>query len=167
MKRVTLVRHGQAEPEAPGGDFYRALDERGRREVARAAEMLAGILQKPDAIVASAAVRTRETASLLKKLWVDAAGTDVALSLERRLYHAEWEALQEALHETGESLTHLLLVGHNPGISELAARWAKPFAQHANFQGFGTAGWCSATFAVDTWSALTVPSELYFPTTPR
>ena len=166
MKRVTLVRHGHAEPQAEGGDFFRSLDDRGRAEAARSATAIATACGAPDRMAASAAMRTRETALILREHWASIPASALPLVFERKLYHADWTVLLQTLQDTASSINHLLLVGHNPGISELALRWSSGFAEHAVFRGFAPAGWCTATFDIDDWTALSSPVEARFEPTP-
>lgn len=172
MRRITLVRHGHAVAQADGGDFERPLDARGRIEVERTATVIARSVGPPELILASAAVRTRETATILRDAMLGLACRDSSdasaepkqppIVFERSLYHADWPHLLDVLQAADDRVEHLLLVGHNPGISELALRWSRHLPEHADFAGFGTAGWCSATFAAADISALSVPSAAAF-----
>ena len=166
MKRVTLVRHGHAEPQAEGGDFFRPLDSRGRAEAARSAAAIATAFGAPDSMVASAAVRTRQTALILREHWASITAGALPLVFERNLYHADWTVLLQTLQGTASSISHVLLVGHNPGISELALRWSGRFAEHAAFRGFAPAGWCTAAFDIGDWTAISSPVEGRFESMP-
>jgi phosphohistidine phosphatase len=172
VRRITLVRHGHAAAHAEGGDFMRPLDNRGQREVARTAAAIFARVGAPSMILASPAVRTTQTATLLGKQ-LSAPAATLPIVFERSLYHADWSHLLEVLQASDDATPHLLLVGHNPGISELALRWSRHFPEYADFQGFGTAGWCSATFAAAATAAatadlsgLSVPIEAFFSPAP-
>lgn len=158
MKRLTLLRHGHAEARAEGGDFHRTLSAQGRLEVQRSATALAVLCTAPELILASAAQRTRDSAAVLQ----EHLRSHAAIETTPKLYHASASTLLEVIQETPDGIGHLLLVGHNPGISELALRWAKRFPAHADFGGFSTAGWCSVVFEVDTWTAISSPSDAVF-----
>lgn len=166
MKRVTLLRHGHAAPQAEGGDFFRPLDEFGRAEAARSAAAIAAACGAPDSMLASAAVRTRQTAMIVREHWGAIPESALPLVFERNLYHAEWTSLLQSLQDTAPSVSHLLLVGHNPGISDLALRWSGRFAEHAAFRGFAPAGWCSAVFDISDWTKLGSPVTARFESTP-
>lgn len=118
-------------------------------------------------MLASSAVRTTQTATLLRD-HLSTSDTTLPLVFERSLYHADWSHLLEVLQASDGATAHLLLVGHNPGISELALRWSRHFPEYADFQGCGTAGWCSATFAATTTdlSGLSAPSAVFFSKAP-
>jgi len=163
VRRITLVRHGHAAAHAEGGDFQRPLDGRGRREVAQTATAIRDRIGAPSLILASSAVRTTQTATILRDR-LSTPDTTLPLVFERSLYHADWSHLLEVLQASDDTTPHLLLVGHNPGISELALRWSRHFPEYTDFQGFVTAGWCSAAFATPTTdlSGLSVPIEAFF-----
>lgn len=158
MKRLTLVRHGHAEARAEGGDFYRALSTRGRSEITRTAAAIGTRLPAPDSMLASDAQRTRETAQLLQ----EHLKSITVVETSKALYHASSSTLLEIIQGTPKSVEHLLLVGHNPGLSELAIRYARQFEAHADFGGFSTAGWCSVLFDTDDWSSISSPIDAVF-----
>ncbi len=158
MKRLTLVRHGHAEARAEGGDFYRALSAQGRSETLRTGAALSARLPAPDSMLASEAERTRETAQLLQEHLKSAPSFETT----KTLYHASSSTLLEVIRSTPKSVQHLLLVGHNPGLSDLALRWARQFETHAEFGGFATAGWCSVTFDTDDWDSISSPRDAVF-----
>lgn len=183
MKRLTLLRHGNAEARAEGGDFERALDARGRAEAARAAQAMLQACGKPDLILASAAKRTRQTAVIFQAEFATMAvpvtaapalaeatngptSANILIRTERSLYHAAWDQLLASARSAGDEIEHLLIVGHNPGISELALRWSNSLQSPPPFAGFSTAGWCSVTFDEERWADIATPVEGRFVATP-
>lgn len=117
MSRLTLVRHGHAEPESDGGDFVRKLDARGRAEARHCGERLHALHYRPGLVLASPAQRTQRTAlELLAALDLP----ESALQLEPRLYLADRRSLREIVATTDAHVRHLLIVGHNPGLSDFA-----------------------------------------------
>jgi phosphohistidine phosphatase len=147
MLRLTLIRHANADwKDFSMDDFERPLNPRGTRE----AEALGKLLMKnelvPDLLLASAARRAKQTAEILARM----------LSLPARrvqfaepLYLARPEAILELAQTTGSTVPHLAIVGHNPGISELARGLAPEDAQIAEL---ATGSACTLTFAVQSWS---------------
>jgi phosphohistidine phosphatase len=114
MHRLILLRHGKAEPaSASGDDFDRALTERGRREAALTGRLLAEAGLIPDLALVSAARRTRET-------WTEASAAfpDAQVEFSRGLYLASGEQLASVAGAAGSA--NVMLVGHNPGLHELA-----------------------------------------------
>lgn len=122
MRQLTLLRHGRA--EGPGRryeDFDRPLDPVGLAEVQAAAAQIAALPHPPTLCLASPALRTLQTARVL----VSALGlAPQALKLEQRLYLATPQTLRAVLAELAAEAPRVLLVGHNPGLSELAGALA-------------------------------------------
>ena len=117
MLRLMLLRHAKAAPQDPARDHARALAPRGLADAAALARDLAGEHMIPDAVLVSDARRTRETLAAMQAAWPDLAATQA--SADPALYHAGAEALLRAVRKAGAAKT-LLLVGHNPGLAELA-----------------------------------------------
>jgi phosphohistidine phosphatase len=148
MKCLTLVRHAHAKVEVrPVTDFERPLSRRGKAEAKHTAASLLAAELVPDLLITSPAKRTLQTAEILAR----------ALQLpERRvrraeaLYLAEPDAILKVIHATGPRIGHLMIVGHNPGISAIAATLA-PGAQLGEF---ATGGACTMEIDVQDWSAV-------------
>jgi phosphohistidine phosphatase len=147
-RRLTLVRHGHAEDKGPGQrDFDRALDPRGRAEIAEMARRCLDLGLVPDLLVTSAAVRARQTAAAFERLLER---RSPPLRVEAGLYLAEAESLLAFIRGTDAGVTHLMLVAHNPGLADLAQQ----LAPEARFTGFETAATCSMLFAADGWPGI-------------
>ena len=115
MDRLILLRHGEAEAGSEtGGDFGRRLTARGREASAAVASALADVGLIPDLALVSAAVRTRETWAAMSGLLP---GCEVRF--EEGLYLAEAPEMQRQVRSAGAASV-VLLVGHNPGLQELA-----------------------------------------------
>jgi phosphohistidine phosphatase len=116
MRRLILLRHGKAESTAAtGGDFERGLTERGRRDAALVGQALARGGCAPELVLVSTARRAMET-------W-DAAQTAfpyARMAPARELYHASADAIAEAIDAAGQAVGVLMVIGHNPGLHELA-----------------------------------------------
>lgn len=122
MKWLTLMRHGQAEPKDPRlSDFDRPLHRRGLDDVTRMAERAAAAQRTPDQIICSSAVRTRQSATAYARA-IELADRKVLRADE--LYLAEPDEILEVIRGTSNRVAHLLLVGHNPGLSACANRLA-------------------------------------------
>lgn len=116
-RRLSLVRHANAEQDSDVRDFERPLSRKGRSE---AEEMAKRFLERnlvPDLILSSAAVRTRETAdNFARVLGVPAR----LLQADDTLYLADGDQILAAIRAMGPRVTHLMVIGHNPGISAAA-----------------------------------------------
>jgi phosphohistidine phosphatase len=124
MRRLLLLRHAKAVPATdPLVDIDRPLAERGERDARRIGERLRGRLQ-PALIVTSPAARALRTAQLV----ADAIGyVRAAIALDRRLYLAEPAAILEIIAAQSAAVETLLVVGHNPGLTDLVHRLLPTF----------------------------------------
>ncbi|KAI9013439.1 phosphoglycerate mutase family protein [Hyaloraphidium curvatum] len=112
--RLLLLRHLKSSRDSPTPDDRdRPLSKRGRKAGPLVRAFLASRGPVPDAVVCSTALRARQTLELVR-----AALGGAAERFEDRVYEATREALAGVLRE--ESAPTLLLVGHNPGMEELA-----------------------------------------------
>ena len=119
MKTLLLLRHARPSPNSPTGrDFERPLVEEGRIAASRVGQLLRQKEIKPEAVLSSHAVRARETAELV----CEAAGLSTHIRFDARIYEASLEGLLQVVSEAEDGVETLLLVGHNPGLSELIAR---------------------------------------------
>jgi phosphohistidine phosphatase len=129
MDRLILFRHAKAESEAPSGDDYdRALAQRGRREAREMGDQLAALGFKPDLVLVSPALRTRETWELAEEAL---AGAEVRF--EPSLYNAEAGAIRRLAEKAGEGRGAVMVVAHNPGLQELALRMLMEGSAPASF----------------------------------
>jgi phosphohistidine phosphatase len=114
-RTLIVMRHAKA-GELPGGpDFERALRPRGQRDSAAAGRWLAEHAYLPDAVICSAARRTRQTWHYLS----EELGTEPEFSAERRLYEADSADVADIIRETSPDVRTLLYIGHNPAAAGL------------------------------------------------
>jgi len=147
---LTLLRHGEAQPiDSCPEDFERALTKRG---TAQAKEMAARIARRgliPDLILASPAERAWTTASLVAAACeLDAKQIQCA----RELYLAEPETIWRLLAGTRANLTHVLVCGHNPGLSQIVSH----LGPKLQLRDLPTAGMATAVWQgpVASWASL-------------
>jgi phosphohistidine phosphatase len=145
-RRLTLLRHGQAQAiDSCPEDFERALTRRGAIE---AQEMAARIVNRdliPDLILVSPAERSWATAAIVAGVCeLDSKQVEGA----RELYLATPETTWRLLTQRDPALRHILICGHNPGLSEIASRLGpKPQARNLPTAGLATAVWHNADWA--------------------
>lgn len=162
MLRLYLLRHGKSDWQAPfEEDHDRPLAPRGRR----AAELIGRFLQRldeaPGLVLSSTALRARTTAELAAR----AAGWEAPLELSPRLYEATPQAVLETLHARAQDTAPLLVVGHEPTISALAAlvtgggRLRMPTAALASIR-FDGAAWSEVAAGTGTLDWLVTPKLL-------
>jgi phosphohistidine phosphatase len=115
--RLILLRHAKSEKaEAGQRDHVRRLNARGRDDAPMIGAYMARHGLVPDRALVSSAARTRET-------WERVAAALAArpqVIQEERLYNAGSEAILALVKLTEPSVRTLLLVGHNPGLHDLA-----------------------------------------------
>lgn len=121
MLTLMLLRHAKAEPHAAGQDHERALTEKGAADARALGTFMARIGYLPDRALVSGARRTRETFDL----FAAGAETVIEASIDDALYNATDAQLRDLLRGVDPAVTTLMIVGHNPGIMDLAARLAR------------------------------------------
>lgn len=114
---LTLFRHAKAtRDELVAVDADRSLAERGRLDAPRMGEWLAECGCVPDLVLCSTARRTRETAeAALPRL-----PPPPPVRFEAALYLASARTLLGFVRRASGDVRHLMLIGHNPGLHELA-----------------------------------------------
>ena len=115
---MLLLRHAAAEPFGSCDDFGRTLTDEGRRQAQLLAQKLAGEDLQDAAIIASAALRVRQTLELAF------AGNAVAVDFRDELFRASESDWLDVLGRASPSTSLIMLAGHNPVIGQLASQLA-------------------------------------------
>ncbi len=168
MRHLVLLRHAEAEAAHPAqGDFERALTAQGRAQARAAGERLRQLSVFPDLLLSSPAERARLCAQIVARVL----GYLQPIDYQPALYQAAAPALLATLQRCAAPAQTLLLVAHNPGLSELAHRLAAAVqlvqAQVVGVRGtaglgkdssfmLGTAELCRLEFDIGQWSELQV-----------
>ena len=119
MKQLILFRHAKSSWDDEAADVDRPLAPRGERDAPRMGRRLKARHARPDLVVTSHASRARRTAELVAK----ALGFNrKELRVERALYLAAPDDILGVVAAQDDSLSCVLLVGHNPGLTELVNR---------------------------------------------
>jgi phosphohistidine phosphatase len=117
MKTLYLLRHAKSDWGDPAlKDHDRSLNERGRDAAPKIGAYLKSKRYKPETILCSTARRTVETFDLIKS----AAGAGSNVKFEETLYLAEVRHLTERLRWLDDELKSAMIIGHNPGMEQLA-----------------------------------------------
>ncbi|MFM8681085.1 MAG: SixA phosphatase family protein [Alphaproteobacteria bacterium] len=136
MKDLLLFRHAKAKPALPGqDDRERRLTGRGRGAALAMARWMRDAGWSPGLVLFSTATRTRQTAAIA--LMVLPAARLVA---EDGLYLAEMQALRARVGAIDPEVDAAMIVGHNPGLEDLARSMlpARPRAESAAALGMAT-----------------------------
>lgn len=118
MKRLILLRHAKSDwSDTELHDFERPLNKRGEKNAPEMGKRLRKGGVKPERIISSPARRARDTARLLtRKLTILESG----VMFKDDIYEADTKTLLEMIRSVPQELECVLLVGHNPGLTELA-----------------------------------------------
>lgn len=128
MRELILLRHAHAESAAPGqDDIDRPLSRQGQAEAELAGRWLKTENLVPDLVLCSPARRTRETLEQVLQVIGYADQRQ-----EQRIYEATPGALIQVADEHRE-VGRVLLVGHNPGLEQVAALLSS--GQSGDFRG--------------------------------
>lgn len=120
-RRIYLFRHGKSGWGDPGRqDRERDLNARGRAASEKMAAWCAANAVAPDLVLCSTATRARETlARLLPRLKA------ARIEFEDGLYLASAGELMARLRKLDDGVMAVMVVGHNPGLQDLARLLAR------------------------------------------
>jgi len=122
MHQLHLLRHAKSDRDAGVEDHERPLNRRGREAARRVGESLPAALVPLDLVLCSTALRTRETAELA----LAGFAPPPRILFEDAIYLAGRTALIRRLRQLNESARAVLVIGHNPGLADLALALADP-----------------------------------------
>lgn len=117
-RSLALMRHAKSAWDLGiENDHLRPLNERGRRAVPVIGHYLTEVAFTPDLVLCSTATRARETLDRLLRDFGDVP----EIRDEQALYLATREDLLDRLRRLGKRWRRVLVIGHNPGLQDLAA----------------------------------------------
>jgi phosphohistidine phosphatase len=148
MKKLTLFRHAKSSWKYPIDDISRPLNGRGLRQASSMA--LSCTLDEPDAIISSPASRAYATA--LVYLYEHRIPVE-KLTLRSEIYAADSQQLLDVLKALPESVQHVWLFGHNPGLNDLAS-----FLLNKPVDNIVTSAYVTLAIEEKTWAELDVSS---------
>lgn len=158
MLTLLLLRHAKSSWENPGlADYDRPLGKRGQKAAPRMGAEIAALKLRPDLVLCSGAQRTRETLALA----IEPLGSPTpAVVYDDAIYMAspnELLALLRKLPSGADAPQTVMVVGHNPGLEELAAELAgggEKDACKVMAAKFPTGALAVLTFDAPAWSAI-------------
>lgn len=117
MKKLILLRHGKAADHWE--DFARPLSTKGKEEVRGVATKLLSFTKWcPQGVICSEAERAKQTFEIFTSVF---SRVSLKTKFVERLYHGNLEDLRNMISETEDAIQTLLIVGHNPVLSEFAS----------------------------------------------
>ena len=156
MKRLYLLRHAKAVPADPAlDDHARELTVRGMHDATAMGHYIRKSGYAPQLLLVSTSARTRQTAELvLREIEAEADYRD-------GLYLAEPGKILAAIQAASSAIAELMVVGHNPGMEELASRLAREPVRRKERERrdvleekFPTAAMAVLDFDVEKWRAI-------------
>ena len=140
---LILTRHAKSSWDHPGlADHARPLSKRGVKSARAMGNWLRQGGWDPDQTLSSSSRRTRET--------YDKMGVACEVTFTDDLYHASADQMHRVL-ATGQGRT-ILMLGHNPGIGELAGRLVSAPPDHSRFDDYPTCATLIVTFDIESWA---------------
>lgn len=168
MRRLHLLRHAKSSWDQPSlDDHERPLNRRGRRAAASLRRYLLEQDIRPSLVLCSSAARAVET---LERI-ACAVGPQTPVSIEPDLYHASSPYLLATVLALDDRMRSAMLIGHNPGMHDLALTLAQPGAEYARIASklptgalvtleFDVARWCQVAAGQGLVTDYVVPREL-------
>lgn len=118
MLTLLLLRHAKSSWDDPAlADYDRPLAKRGKKAAPRMGAEIAALGLRPDLILCSTAVRARETLALVLP---ELGATSPEVVYDDAIYMATPSALLTLLRGVDDGPRSVMVVGHNPGLEELA-----------------------------------------------
>jgi phosphohistidine phosphatase len=164
------LRHAKSSWDDPAlADHDRPLAPRGLKAARRIADHMRSAGIHPELVLCSSAQRARETLALLDP----ALSADVSVEIEDDLYGADASNLIDRLRRVDPEVDSAMVIGHNPGLEDLAIELAgggdaDALAQlHAKFPtaalatlDLGTGGWAGLDRGTASLTGLALPRRL-------
>jgi phosphohistidine phosphatase len=156
MRQLLLLRHAKSSwDDARLSDHARPLNGRGQRAAQAMAEQMRLLGLVPDVVLVSSARRTLQTLEALQPF-----EEPPIVEVMDDLYLAPWPLLRDILRRVPETARSVLLIGHNPGLHDLALALLGPAGAAAGnaaaqrlAKGYPTAALCEFSIA-SHWAGL-------------
>jgi len=147
MKELYIVRHAKSSWDYPTlTDHERPLTEKGKKRTRKIIEHLQKQGVKPDFILCSSDLRTRETAAYLASgLGVD----KLLIKTDPAMYHADAELLLTEFDDLSDQFSSVMIVGHNPALTNFVNYFLVP-----PIDWLPTSGVVALQFETDSWDQI-------------
>lgn len=151
MKRLYLLRHAKSSwKDTSLPDHDRPLAGRGRRAAKAIARHMREHGVEPELVLCSTARRARETLDRI----ASALGSPT-VRVESELYAASAPALLERLRGIPDTVESVMVIGHNPGLQELALELARPASAASELAAkYPTGALATLAFEASSWQEL-------------
>lgn len=155
MKTLTILRHAKSSwKDLSLADFERPLNKRGKRDAPFMAKKFQEKGHIPSLILSSPSTRTRLTVDAFVPML-----PTTQVRFEERIYEAHAQNLLKLIRKQTDEIASLMLVGHNPGLTDLVNYFAIDHIDNVP-----TTGLLQFEFSVTSWQQLNaqVANLVYF-----
>lgn len=150
MKTLYLLRHAKASwKDADLDDVDRPLKKKGKAQADELSDHLSSLLPPPCGVWCSSAIRARDTLNYFLEVWPL---PEDRLHVEKDLYLASAKKLFKRLREFPDEVEVAMLVGHNPGMTDLLHDLDRSAAD--DLSKVRTCEFVQLDFEVDRWADL-------------
>jgi phosphohistidine phosphatase len=152
VRTLILLRHGKSNwSDSTLADIDRPLAPRGERASKRIAKYMRRKKIRPDLVLCSTSVRTRQTLEAIQP----SLRKGCPVELLPQLYAASEQELLEQLHALSGSTSSVMVIGHNPGLHQLALALASRGADLRRLEEkFPTGALATLVVHSESWAAL-------------
>ena len=145
MKTLYILRHAKSSWEDPAlVDFDRPLNDRGVHAASFMGELIAQHGYTPEILLCSPAHRARHTAQII----ISEAGIVAPIVFDDRIYEASPTALKQVISEVDDSISSIMIIGHNPGMEGLVRSLT------GDIQAMPTAALAVVDVSIERWTAI-------------
>jgi phosphohistidine phosphatase len=152
MRTVMMLRHGKSSWSDPTlADVDRPLAPRGRRAATKISRYLRRSKVRPDLVLCSPSLRTRQTLEAIQP----SLGGRSSVEYVPELYGSSAQELLQRLRAIPDSVESVMIVGHNPGLHDLARELASQGAKLPQLEEkFPTSALATLVFPGESWAVL-------------
>jgi len=152
-RTLILIRHAKSSwADTTQSDFDRPLNERGEKEATEMGEKLKERQILPDLMICSKAKRTKQTAKRLARILNCDAD---AILKQEKLYHCIPSVFEDVIFEVPDTVKTLVVVGHNPGITE----FVNELAGQLIIDNMPTCGIIAFRFEAEGWNQIALATK--------
>jgi len=144
MKLLSIMRHGKSSWDHLGiDDIDRPLLQKGKNRTQRICKYMLDKKLIPDCVMSSPALRAIETANIV----IDELKLSLHSQLCKKFYPGRVNGIIDEIAEVTKSFNHLLILGHNPALTELVNELTSDF----EIDWLPTSGMVTMEFDINGW----------------
>jgi phosphohistidine phosphatase len=149
MKTLYIIRHAKSSwADLDQSDYDRPLNERGKRDAPRMGKRLKEKEIHPDLILSSPAKRAWSTGKRIAEILKYPKKN---IQTAKGLYHADEETILETLRKVNNHCNIIMLIGHNPGLTDFVNTVSE---DETNIDNIPTCGTVAFEFKVESWKEI-------------